>query len=118
VRAGIRAQVGAAASAIRQNLTWKDFVEQGYVVAGSPDSVAEQMEEVIKGLRVGHLMCLMQIGNMPKEKVLYNTKLFAEKVMPKLRGLWSEYEDRWFIKPLPPEQRARVGDIREPAAAG
>jgi len=118
VRAGIRAQVGAAASAIRQNLTWKDFVEQGYVVAGSPDSVAEQMEEVIKGLRVGHLMCLMQIGNMPKEKVLYNTKLFAEKVMPKLRSLWSEYEDRWFIKPLPPEQRARVGDIREPAAAG
>jgi alkanesulfonate monooxygenase SsuD/methylene tetrahydromethanopterin reductase-like flavin-dependent oxidoreductase (luciferase family) len=118
VRAGIRAQVGAAASALRQNLTWKDFVEQGYVIAGSPDSVAQQLEEVIKGLRVGHLMCLMQIGNMPKEKVLYNTKLFAEKVMPKLRGLWSEYEDRWFIKPLPPEQRARVGDIREPAPAG
>ncbi|GBD24480.1 Alkanal monooxygenase alpha chain [bacterium HR29] len=117
VRAGIRAQVGAAASALRQNLTWKDFVEQGYVVAGSPDSVAQQLEEVIKGLRVGQLMCLMQIGNMPKEKVLYNTKLFAEKVMPKLRNIWSGYEDHWFIKPLPPEKRAKVGDIREPVIA-
>lgn len=55
---------------------------------------------------------------MLKEKVLYNTKLFAQKGMPKLRTLWSEYDDKWFIKPLPPEQRARVGGLPEKALTG
>ena len=106
VKAGIQAQVGAAASAQRADLKWKDFVAQGYVVAGSPESVAHQMEDVIKGLRVGQLMCLMQIGNMPREKVLYNTKLFSERVMPRLRNIWSEYQDDWWIRPLPEAERA------------
>jgi alkanesulfonate monooxygenase SsuD/methylene tetrahydromethanopterin reductase-like flavin-dependent oxidoreductase (luciferase family) len=115
VKAGIKAQVGAAASAQRAGMKWADFVREGYVIAGSPDTVAERMEDVIKGLRVGQLMCLMQIGNMPREKVLYNTKLFADKVMPRLRNVWSGYEDNWWINPLPPEKRAVPADLRAPA---
>jgi hypothetical protein len=30
-------QVGGAASAMRQSLAWKDFVEHGFVVAGSAE---------------------------------------------------------------------------------
>lgn len=107
VQAGILAQVGREAAAIRRGLTWKDFVEQGYILAGSPASVRQQMEEVIKKLRVGHLMLLLQFGNMPREKVLRNIDLFTREVMPHLKGLWSEYEDRWWVKPLPQAARSR-----------
>ena len=34
-------------------LTWKDLVEGGYVIAGSPATVREQMEDMIKELHVG-----------------------------------------------------------------
>jgi hypothetical protein len=34
---------------------------------------------------------LMQFGNMGKDLAMYNTKLFAEKVMPQLTGVFSEW---------------------------
>jgi hypothetical protein len=39
---------------------------------------------------------------MPDEKTRHSTKLFAERVMPKLRDLWPEWKDdpRWWIKPM------------------
>ena len=88
-------------------LTWKDLVDGGYVIAGGPDTVRERMEELIKTLRVGLVFNLMMIGNMPDWKVRYSTQMFAEKVMPQLRNLWPEYEadDRWWIKPLPENER-------------
>ena len=60
------------------------IVDKGYVIIGSPDEVAEQLREVATDLNVGHLMLLMQFGNMGKDLAKYNTKLFAEKVMPQL----------------------------------
>jgi hypothetical protein len=61
------------------------------------------MEDLIKGLRVGNVFCLMQIGDMPKDKCMYSTRLFAEKVMPKLRSLFPEYaeDERFWCHPLP-----------------
>ena len=43
------------------------------------------MREVATNLNVGHLMMLLQFGNMSKDLRRYNTKLFAEQVMPKLQ---------------------------------
>ena len=44
---------------------------------------------------------------------MYNIKLFAEKVMPNLRDVWEgEWEDRWWINPLPSKQRAPLGRSR------
>ena len=40
-------------------------------------------------LNVGHLMLLLQFGNMGKELAKYNTKLFAEAVMPRLQPLFA-----------------------------
>ncbi len=105
VKAGLMAQVGAAASQMRQGLTWKDFIEQGYIVAGSPATVRRQLEDVAKTLNIGHMMTLLHFGNMSKEQVTKNTTLFAREVMPHLRDIHSEWEDRWWINPLPPEQR-------------
>ena len=53
-------------------------------------------------------MLLLQFGNMGKELAKYNTKLFAEQVMPKLKPLFYEWEDRWWPQPMEPGQRAEV----------
>ena len=89
-------QVGRLTRKVREALTWKDCVEQGYVVAGSPATVREQLREVIRTLRVGHLMVLLQIGSMPKELTLQNTELFGREVLPHLREIWPEAKDRWW----------------------
>ncbi len=86
----------------------EDIVERGYVVVGSPKDVAEQLEHVAKTLNVGHFMLLLQYGNMSKELTKYNTKLFAEQVMPKLKPLFSEWEDKWWPKPMDKSARASL----------
>ncbi|MHC4046803.1 LLM class flavin-dependent oxidoreductase [Bradyrhizobium vignae] len=79
--------------------SWKEFTETfGMVVGGSPDTVAEQLEAGIRNLRIGHLMVILQIQSMDREITEYNMRLFAEKVMPRLRSLWKKegYQDRWW----------------------
>jgi alkanesulfonate monooxygenase SsuD/methylene tetrahydromethanopterin reductase-like flavin-dependent oxidoreductase (luciferase family) len=76
-------------------LTWKELVEGGHVIAGSPETVRQRMEELIKGLNVGNIFCLMHVGNMPADKCMYSTKLFAEKVMPKLKAMFPDWAPEW-----------------------
>jgi len=76
-------------------LSWKELVEGGHVIAGGPETVRQRMEELIKGLNVGNIFCLMHVGNMPADKCMYSTKLFAEKVMPKLRAMFPEWAPQW-----------------------
>src|SRR5215467_7443651 len=71
IKAGILGQVGDRAALRREGLKW---------------------------LNCGHLMILQQIGSMPPELVRKNTNLFATEVMPHMRDLWSNYEDRWSPK--------------------
>lgn len=95
----------------RMNSVARDMnaiVDNGYVIVGSADEVAEQLREVATDLNVAHLMLLLQFGNMSKELCRYNTQLFADAVMPKLRGLFSEWEDRWWPQPMETERRADV----------
>jgi hypothetical protein len=44
----------------------------------------------------------MHVGNMPADKCMYSTKLFAEKVMPKLRNIFPEFadDDRFWAHPI------------------
>jgi len=63
--------------------------------------VAEKLREVCVNLNVGHLMLLLQYGNMNHDLVRYNTKLYADKVLPQIRDLFDDqWEDRWWPKPL------------------
>ncbi len=93
-----RPNLGQAAS-----LSWGELIERGYIVAGSPETVCERMEELIKTLRVGNIICGIHVGNMPPEKTRHSTELFARKVMPHLRGIWKDYDsdERFWIHPLP-----------------
>jgi alkanesulfonate monooxygenase SsuD/methylene tetrahydromethanopterin reductase-like flavin-dependent oxidoreductase (luciferase family) len=92
-----------------------DIVERGYVIIGSPDEVVEQLIAVATDLNVGHLMLLLQFGNMGKELAKYNTRLFAEKVMPRLRHIHSQWEDRWWPRPMGRAERAAPASF-DPAA--
>lgn len=107
IKAGKLSQLRAENQALFTNLTWKDLVEGGFVIAGSPDTVRERMQHMIKTLRVGHVFGLFHTGNQPDWKTRHSSKLFAEKVMPELRDLWPEYagDDRWWCKPI--ESRVR-----------
>ena len=71
----------AAAATARSD--WESLVDQGFVIAGSPDTVTERLIEACHGLRVGNLVALLQIGSMPHELTKQNITLFAEQVMPR-----------------------------------
>jgi alkanesulfonate monooxygenase SsuD/methylene tetrahydromethanopterin reductase-like flavin-dependent oxidoreductase (luciferase family) len=111
-RAGLQSQVGRAATASARSRArateMRDIVDLGYVIIGSPDEVAAQLAEVANTLNVGHLMLLLQFGNMGKELVKYNTRMFAEQVMPKLRPMFAAWEDRWWPQPMARAERADV----------
>jgi alkanesulfonate monooxygenase SsuD/methylene tetrahydromethanopterin reductase-like flavin-dependent oxidoreductase (luciferase family) len=121
-RRGIQSQVALAAQASRYETKFQmlaremdAIVDKGYVIIGSPDEVAEQLRHVATDLNVGHLMLLLQFGNMNKDLAQYNTRLFAQKVMPQLADVFGEWEDRWWPQPMAGEARAPLSRF-EPAA--
>jgi alkanesulfonate monooxygenase SsuD/methylene tetrahydromethanopterin reductase-like flavin-dependent oxidoreductase (luciferase family) len=86
-----------------KDLRYRDFVEKGYVIAGSPATVRDRLiEEVVKGLNVGNLMLLVQIGSMPHELALKNIDLLAAEVLPALRDIWDAegWENHWWPERL------------------
>lgn len=115
IRAKVQSQLVQAVS--RNSIkdmarSWADIVERGYVIIGSPDEVAERLSEVATGLNVGHLMLLLQYGNMNKDLANYNTKLFAERVMPQIQDLFDDqWEDHWWPNPLPSRARPASGEV-------
>jgi alkanesulfonate monooxygenase SsuD/methylene tetrahydromethanopterin reductase-like flavin-dependent oxidoreductase (luciferase family) len=92
-----------------KGLRYRDFVEKGYVIAGSAATVRDRLrEEVIQGLRVGNLMLLPQIGSMPHELALENIDRLGQDVLPALRDVWDDegWVNHWWPR-----------DLRAPLAA-
>lgn len=75
---------------------WKDFVEKGIVIAGSPETVRERLLEAGRRNRIGNWITLMQFGDMPVELAKHNIDLFSSKVAPHLGQEWSEYDHKWW----------------------
>jgi alkanesulfonate monooxygenase SsuD/methylene tetrahydromethanopterin reductase-like flavin-dependent oxidoreductase (luciferase family) len=101
-------QPGDIAQVASQEKDWKTLVDQGFIIAGSPDTVADRLIEAAKGLRIGNLIALLQIGSMTHELTNQNLTLFAEGVLPKIRHLWDDegWEHRWW--PQGARQASRV----------
>ena len=124
IRAGVESQVGRAIQENRKAISvsksareYDAILENGYVITGTPDQVAERLRGIAKEMNVGHLMLLLQFGNMSKQLTQYNTKLFAEQVMPQLRDLFEdEWEDHWWPTPMEYSERAKVSAPRMMAA--
>jgi alkanesulfonate monooxygenase SsuD/methylene tetrahydromethanopterin reductase-like flavin-dependent oxidoreductase (luciferase family) len=118
LRVGAISQVAQAASRLQMLAREMDaIVDKGYVIIGSPDEVADRLRQVARDLNVGHLMLLLQFGNMGKDLAAYNTRLFAEKVMPQLTDVFSEWEDHWWPQPMARDARAPLTPFRQPAMA-
>ena len=79
-------QPGAIAAAAALEKNWKTLNEEGFIIAGSPATVADRLIETAKTLRVGNLHALLQIGSMPHDLTEKNITLFAEEVIPAFAG--------------------------------
>lgn len=83
----------------------KDMFEQGFAVVGSPATVRDRLESIVRRLGVGHLLAVMQFGSMSHELAERNLRLMASDVLPHLQTIWEgEWEDRWW--PSGASQRA------------
>ena len=66
-------------------------------------------------MNVGHLMVLLHFGNMRKDTVMYNTRRFAEDVIPRLRSRFDEWNDHWWPRDDAPGSRpSRAARRRAP----
>jgi alkanesulfonate monooxygenase SsuD/methylene tetrahydromethanopterin reductase-like flavin-dependent oxidoreductase (luciferase family) len=93
--------------AARGELSFWDYDRLGYIIAGTPERVEQRVRELAIELRIGQLITCMHMGNLPEEVAAKNNHLFGTQVIPKLRDIWSEYEDRW----TPEESQKRVAAL-------
>jgi alkanesulfonate monooxygenase SsuD/methylene tetrahydromethanopterin reductase-like flavin-dependent oxidoreductase (luciferase family) len=92
---------------------FESIVKNGFVIIGNPDEVASQLREAVTDLNVGHLMLMLQFGNMKHELVLENLRLFAERVAPQLADLYDdEWEDHWWPQGATTRAKRSSGDPR------
>jgi alkanesulfonate monooxygenase SsuD/methylene tetrahydromethanopterin reductase-like flavin-dependent oxidoreductase (luciferase family) len=91
---------------LKKHYSWKDLVDDGIIIAGSPRTVRERLRDAMKSLNCGHLITGIHMGSMPSELVRQSTELLAREVIPSLRDMWSEWNDNWSPHPLEESERA------------
>ena len=88
--------VGQAFATLKQK-RYKDFVNEGFAICGSPGTVRDRLKELCDALRVGNLMVLLHVGSMSHELTLKNIQLFFDEVAGPLRSKWDdEWENHWW----------------------
>jgi alkanesulfonate monooxygenase SsuD/methylene tetrahydromethanopterin reductase-like flavin-dependent oxidoreductase (luciferase family) len=65
-------------------MNWDELVKSGYMIAGSPESVARQIKEQMKQVGADHFMGMFHIGNLDHAKVISSLDLFKKEIMPTL----------------------------------
>ena len=64
-------------------VTWDDLVRET-LAFGSPDTVARHIEHM-RDLGVGQVLCWMNFGGLPQDRIRRSMELFAREVMPRFR---------------------------------
>ena len=79
-------------------VTFKELLDEGCVIVGSPATVRERLEAECREMRVGNLLAMLHMGEMPHELAEKSVRLFAEEVLPHVQGMWERegYEHRWW----------------------
>jgi len=67
-------------------LGWDDLEATGYVICGSPDTVARKLKQQMSEIGADQFMGLFHVGNMPHSSVVSSLELFSREVLPSLRG--------------------------------
>jgi alkanesulfonate monooxygenase SsuD/methylene tetrahydromethanopterin reductase-like flavin-dependent oxidoreductase (luciferase family) len=65
-------------------VTWEDLVRET-LAFGSPDTVARHIAHM-RELGVGQVLCWMNFGGLPQDKIRRSMELFAREVMPRFQG--------------------------------
>lgn len=99
--------------------TFRDLVEAGAVVVGSPATVRDQLLDFCTRYGIGNLHAMLGFGSMPRDLVEKNIRLFAAEVAPELRRLWTDtcFEHHWWPERLggvpraAPQQAARTDEV-------
>ena len=78
--------------------TWDEMIE-GNLIAGSPETVAERLEELTSEMDAGRVILMFDHGSTPRWMIDKSMGLFAEQVMPRFRPpggrpIWARGEDR------------------------
>ena len=64
-------------------ITWEGLVAET-LAFGSPDTVARHIE-IMRNMGVGQILCWMNFGGLPQDRVRRSMELFAREVMPRFR---------------------------------
>ncbi len=64
-------------------VSWDDLVRET-VAFGSPDTVARKLE-AMQAAGVGHVLCWMNFGGLPQDRIRRSMELFTREVMPHFR---------------------------------
>ncbi len=97
--------------AARGEMSFWEYDEKGYIIAGTPDRVAQRIRELATELRVGQLIASLHMGNLSEEAAAENTALFGSKVIPQLRDLWADEPDLWTPQVSQARVAARAGSL-------
>ncbi len=61
--------------------------EDGFIVCGDPDYVTDWLKRDMETAGYGHFLGMFRVGNNQHANVMNSKRLFAEHVMPRLRGV-------------------------------
>jgi len=73
------------AADVHGSANWEDVLAINRIVAGTPEKVADAVGRWIEDAGSSRVNLNLTIGDMPNWKVVKNTTLFAEEVIPRLR---------------------------------
>jgi alkanesulfonate monooxygenase SsuD/methylene tetrahydromethanopterin reductase-like flavin-dependent oxidoreductase (luciferase family) len=81
--------------AARGEMSFWEYDEKGYIIAGTPQRVAQRVRALATDLRIGQLIACLHMGNLPEDVAAMNTHLVGTRVLPQLRDLWADEPDHW-----------------------
>jgi len=81
--------------AARGEMSFWEYDEKGYIIAGTPERVAQRVRALATDLRIGQLIACLHMGNLPEDVAAMNTHLVGTRVLPQVRDLWADEPDHW-----------------------
>jgi alkanesulfonate monooxygenase SsuD/methylene tetrahydromethanopterin reductase-like flavin-dependent oxidoreductase (luciferase family) len=104
----LRATGDPGIAARLKTVTFAELQQEGCVIVGSPATVRDRLEAVCREMKVGNLLTMMHMGEMPHELAEKSVRLFSDEVLPHLKGMWERdgYEHRWWPTGVPAKAAA------------
>jgi alkanesulfonate monooxygenase SsuD/methylene tetrahydromethanopterin reductase-like flavin-dependent oxidoreductase (luciferase family) len=99
----LRSTADPGIAARLREVTFKELADAGCVIVGSPATVRERLEAVCREMKVGNLLAMLHMGEMPHELATKSIRMFSEEVLPRIKGMWERdgYEHRWWPTGVP-----------------